>query len=59
MLAIQDYIALGARRSGPEGVARMQQQSMQQTMPMPFSQNEFPDMATQSRVAEIRAKIDI
>ena len=36
----------------------MQQQSMQQTMPFPINQYDFPDMATQSIVSEIRAKIE-
>lgn len=58
MLAIQEYVALGAKRAGPEGSAYIHQQSKQQTIPFPISQGEFPDMATQSRVAELRSKID-
>lgn len=58
MLAIEEYLALGARRVGPEGALLARQQVMQQTIPFPISQNDFPDMATQSRVAEIRMKIE-
>jgi hypothetical protein len=50
MAAIEEYLVMGARRGAPGGISVMHP-PITEHLVFPISQNDYPDITTQSRLA--------